>query len=1602
MQKKFGGEPLWLALLCIVGFLPSYGQNILTSDGGLHTLSYKSSNKVQEFKLSTDIQVGHICFDAYGADGGIKKNTSFASKIRAKGGQGALISACFEIGIGAKKIPPGATILFIPGQRGQNKNGAFPYGAGGGGGTAVFFQESNNHWTLLMVAGGGMGGAADCCAVQDDGTPGEVFGCVIYPDANYTTNEYCYLPNVLSGSQCGGGGGAIHDNTDAIGTCSSSSNCDYYPCGECGPGKMGWPGANSIPTNAVKPTGGYGGGYLKDGTPCGSDNRPKGGFGFGGGGQGDESVTYGRGEGGGFTSYAYKAGGSYLNNNMIMLTQASQRVKRGVTSDPKDGKVGYKIIPAPKAVCSDLEVSLPSTGTQAFAYFVMAYGSATTILGENLLVAEVQSQELLTTLDCADIGTQAITLEVTGTVSGYSTQCTANLTVKDEAAPVINCKAISISTDANGHASFSTASLLDSYTDNCSTSPASLTADKNSFTYDCNFDGQTLTESVKVTATDDYGNSKNCMATVTIAITSMDGAPPIASCKDIAVQLGSQGQLTITPDAIDQGSFDPCGGSIINYQFGKSHMELQVESEGFNADLSWTITSLDGNTIFAERPSYPHDAPSPGLNASETSFLEDIILAPGCYLFNWKDSYGDGFWCYGDTNFYRLTDNDGNVLAYGECADIGAGQSTQFCIEPDSFVDELVLDCDDIGYYSASLFLTDLNGNTSSCESVVTVKGGPQAICKSVTVQLSPEGAASLLAVDLDAGSSSNCGNITNYQIGQSDLQLQVESEGFNADLSWTITSLDGNTVYAERPSYPHDAPSPGIGASETSFLEDITLAPGCYLFNWKDSYGDGFWCYAETHFYQLTNSDGETLAYGECAEIGFGQSTEFCIEPDTFVDELTFDCEDIGARLATLFVTDATGRSSSCQTTIEVEAPPMQDVQCSPDLIQIELDEDGLANLSVEQVLHSDDLPCYENQYSLSKTEFDCQDVGFGQVTLTAQHPDGSTRTCETTVRVQDNILPTPLCQDITASLGPDGQVTIDASLADNGSTDHCGIFDLYFDDYRLTRTFDCEDVGVEELYTIMVEDYNGNLAYCAVTLTIKDETPPIVNCKNITIQLDENGIALIPEDAINDQSSDACGPLSFDTDITSFNCEDIGDHTLTLTIQDVHGNSNSCEANVKVVDPIAPSAYCKDITVDLNLDGIAIINPISLDAGSTDNCGIETFEVSTSYLDRTNIGVNSIELSVIDASGNTNNCTALVTVNPALIAYSWDDQDGDGKQDAGEPPLSDVSVAIIDHSSGLPIQQGVTNAEGAAVFNLPTILPNQKVKLLFTEKPNHRFTLKDKGNDDLIDSDVSRSNGYTKAFTLDSDGLTEQYDAGLWSPGEIQAFVWDDLDGDGQQDEDEPALADAQVELLENDNSTIVMTTTDENGIATIFDVPADRSVKLRFTALDGYSLTKKDKGNDNIDSDAKPSSGLTTSFSVDKGQQLFTEWDAGMINSNQNALTTNPAIHAPAFYKVEDNELKLKVITNHLRVYPNPFSNRMTIEFSLSELEKVVLTVFNQHGQIVNQLIDSELDPGKHQRLWDGSDFGGTKLPAGVYFLRLQVGEKWITEKVSLVRD
>jgi len=79
-----------------------------------------------------------------------------------------------------------------------------------------------------------------------------------------------------------------------------------------------------------------------------------------------------------------------------------------------------------------------------------------------------------------------------------------------------------------------------------------------------------------------------------------------------------------------------------------------------------------------------------------------------------------------------------------------------------------------------------------------------------------------------------------------------------------------------------------------------------------------------------------------------------------------------------------------------------------------------------------------------------------------------------------------------------------------------------------------------------------------------------------------------------------------------------------------------------------------------------------------------------------------------------------------------------------------------------------------------------------------------------------------------------------------------------------------------------------------------------------------------------------------------------------------------------------------------YPNPFNPQTTIGFDISQNSRVLLDVYNSNGQLVQSLLNSRLNSGSHTY-----QFNASRLNSGVYFARLQVADKVITRKMTLLK-
>ena len=184
----------------------------------------------------------------------------------------------------------------------------------------------------------------------------------------------------------------------------------------------------------------------------------------------------------------------------------------------------------------------------------------------------------------------------------------------------------------------------------------------------------------------------------------------------------------------------------------------------------------------------------------------------------------------------------------------------------------------------------------------------------------------------------------------------------------------------------------------------------------------------------------------------------------------------------------------------------------------------------------------------------------------------------------------------------------------------------------------------------TITVTDTSGNSANTSFEVTVEDNTAPTVITQNIQANLDVNGQVIITPDDIDNGSFDNCGIASRTVTPDTFTCDDIGTHTVTLTIVDINGNSASATAIATVIDSMPPDVIVQDITVPLNENGIAIIIPSDVNDGSTDNCGIAAMSIFPTTFSCENIGENIVTLTIFDTSGNVATAQATVTIEDTM----------------------------------------------------------------------------------------------------------------------------------------------------------------------------------------------------------------------------------------------------------------------------------------------------------------------------------------------------------------
>lgn len=228
---------------------------------------------------------------------------------------------------------------------------------------------------------------------------------------------------------------------------------------------------------------------------------------------------------------------------------------------------------------------------------------------------------------------------------------------------------------------------------------------------------------------------------------------------------------------------------------------------------------------------------------------------------------------------------------------------------------------------------------------------------------------------------------------------------------------------------------------------------------------------------------------------------------------------------------------------------------------------------------------------------------------------------------------------------------------------------------------------------------------------------------------------------------------------------------------------------------------------------------------------------------------------------------------ITAAIGDYVWEDVNGNGIQDSGEPAIEGVDVTLI--TSGTPL----TTKTAANGFYQFIDLDPGTYRVQFDAPTGYTLTTKTSGSDDTVDSNPNTGTLITDEITLKSDEVILTIDAGFYRPVELGNYVWLDKNRNGIQDSDEDGISGVTVTLKQG--ATVIDTTATDADGAYLFSNLKPGEYQLEFTKPDKFDkFTIPNSGSDDEKDSDVNASGIIDNIVLESGDSNMS-FDAGLYS-------------------------------------------------------------------------------------------------------------------------
>ena len=453
-----------------------------------------------------------------------------------------------------------------------------------------------------------------------------------------------------------------------------------------------------------------------------------------------------------------------------------------------------------------------------------------------------------------------------------------------------------------------------------------------------------------------------------------------------------------------------------------------------------------------------------------------------------------------------------------------------------------------------------------------------------------------------------------------------------------------------------------------------------------------------------------------------------------------------------TVTVTDSNGCSTQCTVYVGMASSPQCITSSSPATCGV---NNGTASVTAMGGSGG-----YTYSWSNGETTATISGMLPGLYTVVVTDSNGCTTSCDVVV---GSIEPT-MCETVSTNTncGEDnGSATVIA-------TGGVGNYTYAWSNGATTPAISNLSAGT---YVVTVTDANGCSTTCDAVV-MNSGGGPVCNITATDATCgDANGSVMV-------EVSQGQQPFTYlwNTGATGTEINNLLGGEYTVTVTDATGCTSVCSTTIESLG--GPSATV--VTTDANCgesDGTATANAFG-------GNGLFTYIWSNGGTTPTIFGLapGTYTVTITDqkgcqviASGSLGNSQA--NCNAEVGNYVWDDEDGDGIQDASENGIQGATVTLFDES-GNEVNSLVTNSDGEYCFT--GLVPGNYYIELTSLPGSYEDYVATSHNPNLIgvNSDITNANGHwtTSTFSLDLSEVNKSIDLGVYQGATIGNQVFCD----------------------------------------------------------------------------------------------------------------------------------------------------------------------------------------------------------------------------------